>query len=97
MPLLVLLVVALGATILALGGIDTGVLDLLPAALLIAVMLAFPYPASGLIVHLAGRRQRQHRAILAPRRRPAPRARIGSCLISLCLGGRAPPALAGTP
>ncbi|MGA8745965.1 MAG: hypothetical protein WB507_08875 [Solirubrobacterales bacterium] len=95
MPLLVLLVVVLGATILALGGIDTGVLDLLPAALLVAVMLAFPYPATALIDHLAGR-QRQHRANLAPRLRPAPRVRLGSCLISLSLGGRAPPALAGT-
>jgi hypothetical protein len=94
-PLLVLLALLLGATFLALGGFDTAILDLLPPVALVALMLAWPYPGTELIVRLAKRRRRRPGAVLAPRLRPPRRLPRGGCLISLSLGGRAPPAFAG--
>jgi hypothetical protein len=96
LPLLFLLLAGLGALVLGLGGLDTTVLDLLPLVLLIAVMLIWPYPGEELIARLSRRPGRHPRpARSAPRLRPPLRTPHGGRLISLSLGGRAPPAAAG--
>lgn len=95
-PLLSALLLGLGALVLALGGFDNALLDLMPLTLLVATMLVWPYPGADLIAGLVKRRgRRPSSAAIVPRARPPLRTPHGGRLIALSLGGRAPPAPAG--
>jgi hypothetical protein len=100
---LALALIALTALALSgqLGAVQGGVLIMLPALLLTAVMYTRPYLGEQAITRLRLRRSRRNRRLgttacaLAPRRSPA-RASRGGRLIAVALAGRAPPlALAG--
>ncbi len=84
-----------------LGAVQGGVLIMLPALLLAAVMFTRPYLGEATIARLRVRRARHNRrlgtpaCVIAPMRAPT-RASRGGRLIAVALAGRAPPlALAG--
>jgi hypothetical protein len=90
------LVLGLGALIVALGGIDDALLNLMPLAMLVVAMVVWPYPGTELIERLVRRwSRRASGAPLAPRARAPRRTPHGGRLLAHALGGRAPPALAG--
>jgi hypothetical protein len=93
LPLLALVGLALVGIALGASCWDPGLLDLLPPLSLVAVMLVWPYPGADLIEGILRRRRRRPRPapMLAPRPRAPRSTPHGGRLISLSLGGRAPP------
>ncbi len=92
LPLLLVWLVLTGALALASGGAHGALLDLLPLVFLVATMLIWPYPAAELLVGRLFRRSSRPRKAAQPKRRSPAVIRRGGWLISLSLGGRAPPA-----
>jgi len=92
----VLLLAALAAISVAalfLTGFDVGLLMLLPALTMAALLVVWPYPGLELILRIAARRRPRPgrtRTRRVHRRRPLLVAR-GGRLIAASLGGRAPP------
>ena len=73
------------------GGLDTGLLFLAPAFVLMLPLLAGRYVGEGALTPLADRMRRTTAAAL---HRPRPRARLaprGGLLVGCSLAGRAPP------
>jgi hypothetical protein len=96
-PLLIVavlgVVVALAATIT---GLDTGLLLLSPALVLLVPLLAGRYVGADTLERLAARRSRPHRRVRpasAPLPRPRPRATLvrGGRLLAAALAERGPP------
>ncbi|HVW48389.1 MAG TPA: hypothetical protein VHA76_15140 [Solirubrobacterales bacterium] len=87
--------VALTAGLLLATGFGLGLMMVMPALTLAALMVIWPYPGLELIMRIAARRPppRPRRARPPARRRRAAVAR-GGRLIAASLGGRAPPAAA---
>jgi hypothetical protein len=75
------------------GGLDTGLLFLAPAFVLLLPLLAGRYVGERVLTPLA---ERVRRAVAAALHRPRPRARLvprGGLLVGCSLAGRAPPAV----
>lgn len=87
---------ALSAGLLFATGFDLALMMLAPAFGTAALLLVWPHPGLELIMRIAARRRppRPHRARPPARRRRAVAAR-GGILLSVSLGGRAPPLLVG--
>ena len=84
-------VLALGALVLASGGLQ-GLLMLAPAILLLAVLATGRYPGERVVLRLRrAPRAKLRRAMRAARRRPRPAGRRSRPLLSESRGLRAPP------
>jgi hypothetical protein len=86
--------VALTTGLLLATGFGLGLMMVMPALTLAALMVIWPYPGLELLLRIAARRRppRPRRARPPHRRRRGAVAR-GGRLIAASLGGRAPPAL----
>ena len=72
-------------------GFDLGLLMVLPALTLVAVLLVWPHPGLDLIMRIAARRRPPRGRRVAPSRRPRSGMARGGRPIAASLGGRAPP------
>jgi hypothetical protein len=90
----VLALVALWLLGLHVGGLDTGILFLAPAFLLLLPLLGGRYPGERLLTAFIPRARRAPRALASPRRAPATRSPRGGLLVACALAKRGPPVAA---